>query len=195
MGIRFSVTTDSLGDSFQNFDGIGLKRPADLPFPTSQSRKKLVQLLLANHHNYNVLCSEDRSSQNILSHVLVSLYYLGASPDQLYSSYEMLVENLIEWEEDSPQEVTLEDWHDFIGKKEYSRGFFDFYKEKIQDDDSGNDWKKTAHYFLTEVFDKGKGSEEICLLSGIFGGSINALIHLGVCQYKLLLTYSYSNKF
>lgn len=187
MGISLSKSASSATlTNFQDFDGIGLTRPAGLPSPTPQSRKKLTQLLLANHHNYSLLYADARAAQNTLAHALVSLYYLGASAAQLYAAYEQLIRPLAEWQEDSPQEVTLEDWQDFIGDKDYVRGFFDFYREKIQDDSSGMEWKATAHHFLTDKYDDEESHETGSLFAGLFGGSANAIIHLGVSFLSFL---------
>ena len=49
---------------------------------------------------------------------LASAYFLGASAEHLQRIYDEDSLELDEWE-DSPQEITTDDWRDFLGDKAY----------------------------------------------------------------------------
>lgn len=179
MGGNFSnISTNKL--NFQDFDGLGLQRPRDLPLSTPESHRKLIQLLLTNHLTYCVLSGNSREYFNDTHHVLISAYYLGAKPEVLYSIYEGITKSLEEWKEDSPQEVTQDDWPEFVCDKTYVRGFFDFFKEQIQENSSDYQWKATVKRYIFDEFEKEDTKEKTQLFNGILGGIGNTLLHLGV---------------
>jgi hypothetical protein len=49
---------------------------------------------------------------------LGSAYFLGANVNQLLEMYEDESRNLEPWQ-DSPSEISRDDWRDYLGKREY----------------------------------------------------------------------------
>lgn len=163
MGNCWSASPDKI-------DGLGYQVPDnyELQRPTAESAKKLDQLIKANNATYGVLWN-DRKFHNHLPHALISAYFLGADPKQLTYIYEKVSQTLSPWQEDQPEEVTDEDWEKFLGKREYERGYFDFYSDKINF--TKNSWKNTVKRYLVDEHD--------CLVNGVYGGLTHAIIHLG----------------
>lgn len=85
-----------------------------------------------------------RQFHNHVAQALISAYYLGASASNLYAIYERLTttsqvtaddnndHGLEEWAYDSPQEVTLIDWPDFLGDRRYVYGYYNFSENKYK---------------------------------------------------------------
>lgn len=46
----------------------------------------------------------------------------------------------------SPGEVSLDDWRDFLGRKEYQRAYVDFFEDEMVR--HGYDWKKVVEEYL-----------------------------------------------
>lgn len=154
------------------FDGLNLApRPKGLPAPTPESKAKLHQLLRANHQFYSTLYNS-RKFHNHTPHALASAYFLGATPETLYELYEQNTEPLARWEEDSPAEVTDDDWFELLGDKRYERGFQDYFQEKITDGKTF-DWKEVFSQFVYD--ERAPGA----IVHGLFGGLLHPLIHLG----------------
>jgi Questin oxidase-like len=54
----------------------------------------------------------------IIFQVLGSAYLFGATAEHLNDVYEAESDELESWQ-DAPGEITLDDWRDFLGKREY----------------------------------------------------------------------------
>ncbi|KAK9379035.1 uncharacterized protein V2V93DRAFT_374818 [Kockiozyma suomiensis] len=144
--------------------------PKPLPRPPKKGatpHEKLHQLLRANHATYSVLY-HNRIYHNHMPHLLGSAYLLGAEVYQLIELYEHYSKELDGWKEDSPQEVTHFDWRDFYGKKEYQRGYRDFFDDLVVD--ASFEWKRVISKFLLD--------DDATLLLGLSGGLAHPLIHL-----------------
>lgn len=187
-------------------DGLGFKRPKAAKgyenttrnqAGSTESHKKLTQLLLSNHNSYCVLQSAPslafkakysqtphtqadqlqllknyRRFHNNVAQALISAYYLGASASNLYAIYERLTttadvstddnneRGLEEWENDSPQEVTLVDWSDFLNDRKYVHGYYDFFREQIQDRSMALEWKHSIKHFLVDSLSDDADREE-----------------------------------
>lgn len=177
MGGIFSKEISTTGyskDGIESFDGLGLTpRPKGLPQPTIHSRAKLSQLLRANHLFYATLFN-NRKFHNHTPHALISAYFLGATPEMLTRIYEEVSEDSAKWEEDSPAEVTDDDWFEFIGNKDYERGFHNFFHEKITEGSTFN-WQAVVQEFLV----KPDPHVAKLMMEGLVGGLLHPLIHLG----------------
>lgn len=160
MGNMMSSTTGNEG-----FDGLGYSGHGIGPRP--ESREKLNQLLKANNRLYGVLFN-NRKFHNHLPHLVISAYYLGATPKQLVELFEHESESLTPWEEDSPSVLTNDDLTDHFGDKQYERGFFDYFTDRLEVE-TKKEWYDPAREFLV---DKG-------LQKGLFGGLLHPLIHMG----------------
>lgn len=155
------------------FDGLGYEAPSGCPKPTAASLEKAHQLLRANHSNYQVKFN-DRKFHNHLSHILGAAYYLGASPQQLLSIYEEDIKELVEWKEDSPEELSMDTYPKYLGDVRYERGFFDLFQEEVTDVASF-DWKAVAN----EVYSETEGVPNSgALFPGLAFGLLHPLIHL-----------------
>lgn len=155
------------------FDGLGYQAPPGCPRPTSQSLTKTHQLLRANHSNYQVKFN-NRKFHNHLAHILGAGYFLGATPDHLTAVYEEDIKDLVEWQEDSPEELDMSTYLHHLGDVRYERGFFDLFQEEVTDVASF-DWKAVAN----EVFSYTEGVPNSgALFPGLAFGLLHPLIHL-----------------
>lgn len=152
-------------------DGLGTKIPYAIPRPTAESTEKLNQLIRANNATYAIYFNH-RKFHNHLPHSLASIYYLGATPEQLTAMYEREAETLVPWKEDSPQVITNENWTQYFDDKNFERGYFDYFSDKISD--AQWDWRKVTRKFL---LDKDEN-----MFDGLVGGILHPLIHLGYAQ-------------
>jgi hypothetical protein len=59
--------------------------------------------------------------------------------------YEKESKNLEPWE-DSPTEISREDWRDYLGKREYQRAWVDFLEDQLVQ--FGFDWRELLDDFL-----------------------------------------------
>ncbi|KAK9472525.1 uncharacterized protein V1510DRAFT_365408 [Dipodascopsis tothii] len=141
------------------------------PAPTGtrqeQAQTKLTQLIRANHATYAVLY-HDRRFHNHLPHLLGSAYLLGASAGQLAELYEAKTSDLEQWREDNPDEVTADDWVDLCGRREYQRGFRDYFDEEMME--YNYDWRRVVAKYLL--------AEDGRLLNALAADVAHPLIHL-----------------
>lgn len=173
MGGFLSKSHDTQFPLTHAFDGLDLHpRPNGLPSPTAQSKAKLHQLLRANHL-FNATLFNQRRFHNHTVHILASAYFLGATAETLYEIYESQNNSVAKWKEDSPAEVTDEDWYELMGNKAYERGFFDYFQEKISDT-KAFDWRDVVESFLV-CKDAPKGLMTTAMVSGL----LHPIIHLG----------------
>ncbi|KAF8251452.1 hypothetical protein K440DRAFT_614597 [Wilcoxina mikolae CBS 423.85] len=157
----------SLSGNTELFDGFPGVQPSDYETSTAKRDRTLKHLLRANHHNYAVMY-HNQQFHNHLPHVLGSAYLMGASAEQLQALYDEESIELEAWE-DSPQEITRDDWRDYLGDISYQRAYLDFFEDELVRMDY--DWKKVvAQYMLV-------GPEP--LIHGAICGLGHPLIHLG----------------
>lgn len=128
--------------------------------------RTLKHLLKANHANHAIIYHELRF-QNHTPHILGSAYILGGTSEHLHKIYDKEAEELEPWE-DSPGEVSKEDWRDFLGKREYQRAFVDYFEDQLVA--KRYDWKALLDEYLFE------GKEP--LINGLVSGLAHPLIHL-----------------
>ncbi|KAK9237610.1 hypothetical protein V1525DRAFT_456651 [Lipomyces kononenkoae] len=129
--------------------------------------RKLHQLLRANHATYAVLYN-NRRFHNHMPHLLGSAYLLGANAKQLVDLYEAESKFLEPWKEDSPAEVTADDWRNFYGQRVYQRGYKDYFDDEVMQ--ASYDWKRVVSKYLL--------ADDATLLNGVIGGFAHPLIHL-----------------
>lgn len=101
--------------------GVGIKLPKahihDVEERPEKRARTLKHLLKANHINHSIIYNELRF-HNHTPHILGSAYIFGADYDELTHIYEVEGKHLEPWH-DSPGEIALHDWRDFLGKREY----------------------------------------------------------------------------
>lgn len=134
--------------------------------------RTLKHLLRANHVNHAILYNS-LQFHNHLPHLLASAYLLGASPNQLHTIYDQQSKELEPWA-DSPEEVTENDWRDFLGKGDYQRGFIDFFEDQLATRKANYEWRKVVDEFLFAPPDGGAP-----LINNVIAGLGHPLIHLG----------------
>jgi hypothetical protein len=109
--------------------------------------------------------------------LLGSAYLLSAPSDHLDSIYEDATKN--EGHEpwvDSPSEIALHDYREFLGKRDYQRAWVDFFEDQLVL--NGYEWKKVVEKF---VFERGsaRGPNPRPMFSCLTAGLGHPLIHLG----------------
>lgn len=130
--------------------------------------RTLKHLLRANHVNHSIIY-HDLQYDNHMPHVLSSAYLLGATDKQLHQIYDAGAGELEAWEP-SPQEITMNDWRDFLGDRRYQRAYVDFFEDALAMRHN-YEWKRVVEEFVLE------GGEP--LVNGLIGGLGHPLIHLG----------------
>ena len=121
--------------------------------------RTLKHLLRANHVNHSIIY-HNLQFDNHMPHALCSAYHLGAEPHQLYHIYDVESKSLEPWQ-DSPSEVTEDDWRDYLGDKNYQRAYVDFFEDALAMKYAYG-WKKVVEEYLL------KGDEP--LVNGLIGG-------------------------
>ncbi|KAJ5632903.1 hypothetical protein N7490_009242 [Penicillium lividum] len=131
----------------------------DIEAPEKHARA-LKYLLKLNHANYAILYNH-RKFHNHAPHLLGAAFLLGADADDLNRLYESESKLLDAWE-DSPAEVTDEDWRNYLGHKElfwyilqdsvltglsrYEKAFVDYYEDELVR--LSYDWKEVINQYL-----------------------------------------------
>ncbi|KAL6711980.1 hypothetical protein ACN47E_003023 [Coniothyrium glycines] len=139
----------------------------DIETAAEKRPRSLKHLIKANHANYSVIYHQLRF-HNHTPHILGSAYLLGANAEQLNDIYETEAEALEPWH-DSPGEITIDDWREFLGKREYQRAFIDFFEDQLV----------SRQYNLKELLDTFLTGGEEPLINGLVAGLAHPLIHLG----------------
>lgn len=138
--------------------------------------RRLKHLLKLNHANFSILYNKLRF-HNHTPHHLGSAYLLDCPIDHLDEIYEDAAhhEGHDPWE-DSPSEIALHDYRDFLGKREYQRAFVDFFEDQLVL--MGYDWKAVVKRFLFESGSK-KSPNPSPMFNCLTAGLAHPLIHLG----------------
>ncbi|KIW30993.1 uncharacterized protein PV07_02678 [Cladophialophora immunda] len=105
-----------------------------------------------------------------LPHLLGSAYVLGADGEQLTKTYEHDIKSLVRIDETFVRgdKITRGNWRQFLGNKEYTVAYVDFFDEEVQK--NGGDWEKVVQEYLYS------GDEP--LINGFCGGLGHPFIHL-----------------
>ncbi|KAJ5930631.1 hypothetical protein N7466_006124, partial [Penicillium verhagenii] len=137
----------------------------DIEAPEKPARA-LKYLLKLNHANYAILYNH-RKFHNHAPHLLGGAFLQGADADDLSRIYESESKLLEAWQ-DSPAEVTDEDWRSHLGRREYEKAFVDYYEDELVR--LNYDWKEVVEEYLFS------GDEPI--FSSILADLGHPLIHL-----------------
>ncbi|KAK7888004.1 hypothetical protein LTR67_009399 [Exophiala xenobiotica] len=147
----------------------------DIEVSSDKRARRLKHLVKLNHATFSILYHNLRF-HNHTPHILGSAYLFGGTADHLNDVYEesSTRDNLEHWE-DSPSEIALHDYREFLGRKPYQRAFVDFFEDQLVL--QGYDWKAVVEKFLFERTSSGPNREPIfnCLTAGLG----HPLIHLG----------------
>lgn len=107
--------------------------------------RTLKHLIKANHINHSIMY-HNLEFHNHMTHILGSAYILGASVDQLQKIYDDESKELEEWQE-SPGEITEQDWRDHVGDRRYVRAYMDFFEDEMALN-FNYDWRAVVDHYL-----------------------------------------------
>ncbi|RAK96192.1 questin oxidase family protein [Aspergillus ibericus CBS 121593] len=116
----------------------------DIDTALEKPARALKHLLKLNHANHAILYNE-RRFHNHAPHILCSSFLQGADADDLNRVYEAESKHLEVWT-DAPAEISLYDWRDYLGCREYQRAFVDFFEDELVR--QGYDWKSVVNEYL-----------------------------------------------
>lgn len=139
----------------------------DVETAADKRSRTLKHLLKANHVNHSIIY-HNLTFHNHCPHILGSAYILGATSEQLNIIYDSEAKQLEPWH-DAPGEISEEDWHEYLGKREYQRAFVDFFEDQLVT--RGYDWKELLEVYLFE------GQRP--LINSLISGLAHPLIHVG----------------
>jgi hypothetical protein len=88
----------------------------DIEVSADRRARTLKHLIKANHANYSILYHGLKYHTH-MPHILGSGYLFGATSDHLNEVYVEEGKRLEGWK-DAPGEISIEDWRDFLGKRE-----------------------------------------------------------------------------
>ena len=149
--------------SWSNYSGQSIIIPPveihEIETAPEKRPRTLKHLIRANHINHSILY-HNLQFHNHMAHLLGSAYLFGSNTDHLQHIYDVEANELEEWE-DSPTEITDQDWRKFLGDKKYQRAYVDFYEDELALK-YNYDWKKVAEEYLFS------GKEP--LINGVIGG-------------------------
>ncbi|RMZ91542.1 hypothetical protein DV736_g1209, partial [Chaetothyriales sp. CBS 134916] len=120
----------------------------DVETSTVKRDRRLKHLLKLNHANFAILYNHLRF-HNHTPHILGSAYILGGSADHLTVVYEDTVaqDKLEPWT-DSPGEIALHDYREYLGKRDYQRAWVDFFEDQLVS--QGYSWPDVVKKFIFE---------------------------------------------
>ncbi|KAJ5176839.1 uncharacterized protein N7482_002716 [Penicillium canariense] len=137
---------------------------------TARTASVVLQEDMANHHVF----FNDEGFHNHIPHLLLSIYALGGSPEDILAAYN----NNKNYQRPSVPTVVevINDMNDtekfqaYLGKEKHYSNFLSFFQRQIDE--------KGVGAVLNEYVFAGDGRAE-SMLSRLFGGLIHPLIHLG----------------
>ncbi|KAL8793120.1 MAG: hypothetical protein Q9195_004326 [Heterodermia aff. obscurata] len=159
---------------------ISLSTPGVFHVPgiTEESTTKASEVLQENHDNHHIFFNKAGYHNHIVHHVL-TLYALGASPEQIQSHYDnhksyqrppqpiddKVVQNLSDYEK----------FQQYLGDEKYYHDYLVFFQGEI--DKKG--YEKVIHEYLLEG--DARANDMLCRLYGgnYFTGFLHPIIHLG----------------
>lgn len=143
----------------------------DIETAPEKRARALKHLIKGNHINHSLIY-HNLEFHNHMPHILGSAYLLGANADQLNDIYTEDEKELEAWKE-SPAEILVGDWRNFLGKPEYQRAYVDFFEDQLALE-FGYKWKAV----LEEYLYSGKNPLINNLVSGrlsLFGGMMHRI--------------------
>ncbi|EGC40750.1 MGS207 protein [Histoplasma capsulatum var. duboisii H88] len=170
---QFSFSVPSIQDLFTSLstDGDAIKIHSveihDVETAKKKPARALKHLLKLNHVTYSILYHNDRF-HNHMPHLLSSAYLFGSDATHLSRLYEMEEKVLEPWR-DSPEEIAVDDWREYLGKPEYQRAYLDFFEDELVH--HSYDWRKVVEMYLY--------SGDKPLINNVVAGLGHPLIHLG----------------
>ncbi|OAL71353.1 hypothetical protein A7D00_4254 [Trichophyton violaceum] len=141
--------------------------------PKVETAEKASELLQKDEQEHNIYFN-DMGFHNHIDHHVLSIYALGASPedvDRAYASGSSYQRPALPVDEDVVKRLSNKDeFRKLAGKREHYPNFLHFFKQEIESKGVGSVVQKY-------LFAGGEFADE--MLARLFGGLIHPLIHLG----------------
>ncbi|OCL15442.1 hypothetical protein AOQ84DRAFT_419307 [Glonium stellatum] len=139
---------------------------------TQESADKASTLLMQNHAKYHVYFNEAGLHNHIVHHML-SLYALGATPDELQAGYDLNQQYQLPAIKLSDSEINLNDpviFRQCLGESKYYQEFIAFFQSEIS--------RKGVPDVVNEfVFKRDEAADDMLLR--MFSGFLHPILHLG----------------
>jgi hypothetical protein len=137
-----------------------------------------ISISTSEHTSYRA--AQDLTCLSHITHHLLAIYALGASPDLLASAYKN-EEGLQRAAFPSPGEITHENYADHIGEEKWYQAYFNFFAQELLSKGVSKTldeyvFSKKANY---EGDAEREGRKPKEMFSRFIGGLLHPLIHLG----------------
>lgn len=139
----------------------------------ANSAKKTTDLLQANHENHHTFFNKS-GFHNHIAHHLLTLFSLGATPQEIQQGYDTNVS--YQRPPEPLKESIVKDmchpdrFKTFLGKEQYYRDFLVFFEREIEE----KTWQKVLGEYLFARDDRADD-----LLARLYAGFLHPIIHIG----------------
>ncbi|KAH9051498.1 hypothetical protein EDB87DRAFT_821189 [Lactarius vividus] len=161
---------------------------ASLPGPTSASARALLSVLKHNRQNHHIFFN-DRGFHNHVTHHVLAIYGLGASPEIIEDAYG--THDYLKPAFESPEPITENNFAEHLGDARYYSSYLTYFSEYLRDhtpneaferfilSSSSNFNPDLAAATVQDVQSAGKeGKKHPEMLNRLLAGLVHPLIHL-----------------
>lgn len=150
------------------------KEPRPLPGATAQSTTLLQDVLQENHARFHALFN-DAPLHNHISHHVIALWWLGASPERIQEAYDLEIDDQRSVNTGITPDVvsiTAENFMDHIGHHKFYHSYLMFFEQAVEEQGMVGAFEK---YVLSPEYNL-QGSS---MLNSFYEGLIHPFIHVG----------------
>lgn len=139
----------------------------------TESAKKTTELLQVNHKRHHIFFNKS-GFHNHIAHHLLTLFALGATPQEIQQGYDTNVS--YQRPPEPLKESIVKDMHQpdrfktYLGKEQYYHDFLVFFQKEIEE----KTWQKVLDEYL---FARDDRADE--LLARLYAGFLHPIIHIG----------------
>ncbi|KAF9496950.1 hypothetical protein BDN71DRAFT_1429945 [Pleurotus eryngii] len=156
--------------------------PAPAPSPISpfrwagispQTTAALRETLQANHEKWHIFFN-DRRFHNHGAHAIIAAWVLGADADIIRAVYQ----HSADYQRPafkSPAPITLQNFHEHLGKEEYYNSYLEFFKGEVQ----AKGFSSVLEEFVFAEKSNFSGDAQPQMLNRFMSGLVHPLIHTG----------------
>ncbi|KAH9170229.1 hypothetical protein EDB89DRAFT_2072216 [Lactarius sanguifluus] len=161
---------------------------ASLPGPTSASARVLLSVLKHNRQNHHIFFN-DRGFHNHVTHHVLAIYGLGASPEIIENAYG--THDYLKPAFESPDPITEENFAEHLGNARYYSAYLAYFSEYLRDHTPNEAFERfilspsfnfnpdLAAATVQDVQSAGKeGKKHPQMLNRLFAGLVHPFIHL-----------------
>ncbi|KAF1928300.1 uncharacterized protein M421DRAFT_420851 [Didymella exigua CBS 183.55] len=140
---------------------------------TTESANKTTELLQVNHEKHHILFNKS-GFHNHIAHHLLTLFALGATPEEIQDGYDTNVS--YQRPSEPLKDSAIEDMHNpdrfktYLEKEEYYHDFLVFFQKEIEK----KTWQKVLNEYL---FARNERADD--LLARLYAGFLHPIIHIG----------------